>query len=552
LPIVRRQLERTVLQYSQLLKADQQAEFKDHLGKVTEKLAAVGQWQQRTAQGEMALELGWLDATGHAPQVVTAIRARLMQPNARFLVTESLMQRLGSRPVNNQRPVNEVILGRQIYGTATTTGSVQLDLVDDPDQAHVSIHMMGNTMGNSHTHQGPVTAYSGSYANVEARRSILANFGGLIEFAPYVAANLNSDFRGVNCIPLVEKFAYKQYQRDKNASEAIAARRAEQKLLNEFGRESDDAIRKAKDRLVQAQRKLNEQNDQSFPLPPLYVRTTDDYLLGYGLGTNTFGLSALNAPPESVSVPADVVVQVHESILENYLEPVLARQTFKNVELPQKLKEWFGDRVKTDLIAPSSEDIWGITLAPSRPVQFIFEDNRFGVAIAGSKFTRNDTRKNEQGAIEYPVRETIDEPMAIKVMFKMQRDQGQLKLERDGLATVEFTREGTKSVPKNAFRSFLQDVLNKNLREQEKPADSAAKNRIPANLIPAERLQDPTVAQNMELVVFRSEFGWVTAAWRYSSVSMSNSPNGVPAVRVLGPIDTPAIQDVVNGAAPAQ
>ncbi len=516
-PLVRRQLERVLLQYAQLLNTNPQAEFEKHLDKLQSNLASATDPNKRAAQGELALELGWLDATGHAPQLVAAVRARLAQPNLCFLVTESLAQRLASRPVNNHQPVNEIILGRQINGDATTNGQVQVDFVDDPDQAHFSIHMQGNSKGNSHTQQGPVTAYAGSYANIEARRSILANIGGLTEYAPYGAANLTSEFRGVNCIRLVEKVAFKQYQRDKNASEAIGARRMEQRMLNEFGNESTTAIRNAKDRMSQTRRDNQEQLGIA---PPMYIRTTNDYLLGFGLKSETFQISAPTAPPNSVTVPADIILQVHESMIDNYLEPVLARQTIKNVELADKLKKWFG-KVPEGMAQQSTDEIWGITLASTRPVQVIFDNNRFGIAIAGSKFTRDEHYTDRDGVKKIRVKETIDEPMQIKVMFRLQREQGQLSLTRDGRATVEFTREGTKTVPKNAFRSFLEDILNKSLDEQENNrsnsgAASAAPMKFPSNLIPAERLQDPTVAQNLELAVLRSEAGWITVAWGYA------------------------------------
>ena len=553
-PLVRRQLERSLLQYTQLLNANPQAEFVKHLEKLKSNLASTTDPNQRAAQGEFALELGWLDATGNAPQLVAAVRARHSQPNLRFLVTESLAQRLASRPVNNRQPVNEVILGRQIFGDATTNGQVQIDFVDDPDQAHFSIHMLGVSNGNSHTHQGPVTAYAGSYADVEARRSILANIGGLIEYAPYGAANLSSEFRGVNCIRLVEKVALKQYERDKNASEAIGARRMEQRVISEFGKESSTAIRNAKDRMAQARR---DSQSQLGLVPPMYIRTTNDYLLGFGLKAETFQISAPTAPPSSITVPADILLQIHESMLDNYLEPVLARQTIKNVELADKLKKWFGE-VPEGLAKQSTDEIWGITLAASRPVQFIFDNNRFGIAIAGSKFTRDEQYTDKDGVKKIRVKETIDEPMQIKVMFRMQRDQGQLSLVRDGRATVEFTEKGVQTVPKNAFRSFLEDILNKSLSEQENaksnPADAGAASqaagpapmKFPANLIPAERLQDPTVAQNLELAVLRSEAGWITAAWRYSPTSQSFSS------RMLGPVDLPAIQDFTPPPAPVQ
>lgn len=555
--IVRRQLECVFLQYSQWLQPDQRAEFGQHLARLKTSYDTISDPRQRAGQGECGLELGWLDATGHAPQLVAAIRARNMLPNAIFMVAESFVRQSGGRPVDNGRPVSENILGRQIYGFATTRGTVTLDFVADPDQAHVSIHMLGNTVSDSHTHQGPITAFSGSNADVEARRSILANAGGIIDFPPYVAANLSSEFRGVNCIRLVEKLAYKQYLKDKDASEAIAARRTETKLYNEFRTQTDDALRQGRERLAQM---FSENDSKVGFVPAISVRTTDDRLLGHALKTDTFQFSAPSDPPANISVPVDVVMQIHESMLDNYLEPLLARQTIKNVEFAKKFEEWFGTTPK-GLAEPASDEIWGITFNQSRPVQFIFDGNRFGIAISGSKFTRDEEIfDRESGVRKTRVKESIDEPMLIKIVFQLQRDQNELVLVRDGRATVEFTRPGTKTVPKNAFRSFLEDVLNKNLREQEKAGAQAAEAaqsaagrsdapgvRIPANLIPADRLKDPTVAKSLDLVVFKSEQGWITAGWRNAASGSSPGGGGQPA-RVLSGADTPAI---VESASPS-
>ena len=82
-------------------------------------------------------------------------------------------------------------------------------------------------------------------------------------------------------------------------------------------------------------------------------------------------------------------------MLDNYLEPLLARQTIRNTEFAQKFEEWFGTTPK-GLVEPSSDEIWGITFTQSRPVQFIFDGNRFGIAIAGSKFTRDEEFRDRE------------------------------------------------------------------------------------------------------------------------------------------------------------
>jgi hypothetical protein len=102
----------------------------------------------------------------------------------------------------------------------------------------------------------------------------------------------------------------------------------------------------------------------------------------------------------------------------------------------------------------------------------------------------------------------------------------------------------------------LEDVLNKSLREQDakQAADGGTGGpsnlKLPANLIPTDRLPDPTIPQNLELVVFRSEGGWVTAAWRHALPTAGTY--GSLGARVVGPVDVPAIVDFVAPPAPAQ
>ena len=525
-PLLKRQLEKVVLQYSQLIRADARTIFDRQVQTLRDLYPRLSDPAARQIQGDFATSLGWLDATGHAPQLVQEIRRQHMHANLRLYVTEAMAQRAAGRPVADGRPVSENILGRQIYGFANTNGQVLLDFVDDPLQGHVSIQLRGRVQTDGHTHEGPITAYTASHAEVEARRSVLFNAGGFNEYEPYAAAHLGSEFRGVNSIRLVERIAQQQYQRDRCSSEAIGAHRTEQRLIDQFRSETDAALADGRARWAQA---LEENRETIGRLPALCFRTTDDRLLGSGLKSDTFQISAPTEPPPSSFNPeTDLVLQVHESLLSNYIEPVIARQTVQNTELPAKVEEWFGRRIEG--LEANPDENWSITFASNRPVQFVFDNNLLGIAVVGSRFSRDGR--------------PVNEPMVIQVLFRLERGAEQLRLVREGRATVEFVRPGVKTVAKNAFRSFLEDVLNKNLREQAEPAEGqggGADLVLPRNLIPTEKLKDPALAERLELVLFRTEAGWLSAGWQLWPAPAPGHAAAVSAAMVSP--DTPAIAD---------
>ncbi len=523
-PLLQRQLSCVTFQYGQFINPNPKDLFERRVKSLQENIADINASDGRRIQGELALNLGWLDATGQAPELVWALRSRYMQPNLQFSLSSSFIQQIANRPPQCQtRPVDENILGRQIYGTAAVTNQVQLELVDDPNQAHISIHLTGNIQSNSYTRQGPITAYSNSHAMIEARRSVLANVGGIIEYAPYTAANLNSQFAGVDCIRIVEKIAYQQYLRDKGASEAIAARCAECRLQNEFAAQTDEIIQRGKDRMNEA---FTKNRQQLAKLPSMYIHTDRNQLDGVALKTDTFQLSAVDRPPAVFSSPPDVAVQVHESFIDNWIEPYLARQTVKNTEIADKIEAITGRRPENFQENPG--DNWSITFSATRPIQVVFEENRLSVLIIGNRFMRDDR--------------PVNEPMSIRINLRPVRENGIVRFERDGDVAVDFVSKGVKPANKTAFKSFLEDVLNKSLREHAQPNNdqgSAGANSEPLklydNLLPLDRFRDPRIPRDLQLTVFRAENGWLTAGWRYMPGSSTAAPGSLNTM----PVDTP-------------
>jgi hypothetical protein len=405
--------------------------------------------------------------------------------------------------------------------------------------------MLGQTAANNYTRQGPITAYTGSVADVEGRRSLLVSPAGLVDFAPYVAANLCSSFRGTDCLPIVDRLAYGQYEKQKRASEAVGAYLTEQKLMRQFSQQTGDAIARGRQTLGDARRRSLEFRRSlakfrrefvvagtetadvpaerrpsptevlpPFPIPEIWLQTDDTRLAVFGaiVGTNQL---AATSPPPHIMLASDVSLQLHESLVANFIAPALEGRTLYSNEFARKA-EAFLDEVPAGLQFQGDEgDIWSITFANARPVQFEFDNNRIRVTVSGRQFERGERYR---------------EAMLITLQYQIRWLDGKLKLVREGQAVVDFATPGQKNAREIAFKTFLQDQLNKSM--QGDPLEQAVD--LPDNLIPVDRfpnLQDPQRLRDLQLVELHSDQGWLTLGWNYAPAG----PNAA------GPVYTPMI-----------
>ncbi len=471
---------------------------------------------QRRAAAEVGAALGWMESAMQIPQWTTAIRAKHSLPNLEVSVSGVFLNRIASQDVNQVQRVNELILGRLIRGRAQVNGNVNVELVDDPNQLHASLRLFGMVNSDTYTRSGPITAYAGSNAQIEARRSIFANVGGFYASSVYGAANLGSYLKGVDSgLRLVQRIAQKQYLKDKQLAESISAARLENRMIPAFQIQTDDALDNGK---TQFQKLQQQQDDQAKMIPNLYLFSWQNRLHVVGQKTSLFDLAAPQRASAESFVNPDIQVKLHESMLSNYASPLLAGRTFTNEELAQRLSQLVGELPKAD----PNEESYQISFDTVRPIQFEFFDSTIGATITGRRF--------KQG------RNTIPAPLMIKIQYRVHRGvDGKLYLRRAGNVVVDYVEPEKKNAKTVAFKTFLEDRLNK-VTQDEKLMNI----QLPPNLIPVdevESLKDRPVLHQLSLVQLRVENGWLYAGWDHNP-----GPWVGPHV-----IDTPAILSDVPG-----
>ena len=485
------------------------AAVETHLDTLLEYFENLSDPSNRQAQAEVGKALGNLDASNQATQLISAIRKAHSLPNLEVSVSRELINQVGGRTVSDTQAVRENILGRLILGEALVEGDVSIDLIPDPNQAHISLLLMGNVESDTYTKQGRITAYATGSAAVEARRSIFVNTSGLFVTDAYTAANLESSFKGISSrCRLVQRIAQKQYQKDKALSEGISASRLEAKTLNQFLEQTNEVLAEGQDRIDEFQ--MKRAMNLAF-LPELFLTTTHDHFKITGIKSSPYDLAAPVAPQESADVPAGVSVRVNETALSNYGSQVLAGKAFWNYELAEKLETLLNIDM-TNLREGENGD-WQILFSDKRPVQFEFDNDRFSVVVTGLKFSQGQN--------------TINYGLKIRLRFKIVRKDGQLFFERDGKSEIEYLTE-EKDGKTVAFKTALERQLDK-----ANDDGTAPEIPLPENLIPVdgELLQDVPLAKQLKLVQLRAVKGWLYLGWNYVAEGETYT----------GPINTPAI-----------
>ncbi len=479
--------------------------------------------KDRTLAMVVGQQLRAFEGAGQIPELITLVKSKFGQPNAYVAVSEELANQFASLPVNQSQMVSETILGRLIKGVATTYGNVTVDFVDHPTQAHVSLRLRGMIDTDSYTREGPITAFSKSNAEVEARRSVLADLGGIQVFDSYVAASLNSRFCGTDCIRLVDRIAERQFLKDKDAFEKVGAYKSEERLKREFDKQTDDVLRDAQPQLAKARQKFakrlaDEQSKIQQDLmdaklqshagryrllePRFHVRTTNTHLQVVAFAADHDQLTAFSKPP-AVKSKAAITLQLHESFFSNVASYVFKGDTYQSVEIPQLVKTLAPN---ADPVELNEKDRFSITFDQSRPIQFRYNEGKFEIVVAASRFINNGQRYNT--------------PILIVQKFNIERTSNRVSFIGDGLPSVKFREPGRKDAAETGFRRLLETRIHEAI---EKSGQETPQIDLPPNLIPSElvaKMKDPSLVNGLQLAEFDVSEGWWTLGYNIDQATI--------------------------------
>ena len=474
----------------------------------------------RRSAAEIGVLTGWMESAGQAQDLVSAVRAQHSLPNMYLEFSNYLINEFARQDVNEDQKVEEQILGRLIRGKAKVIGVVSVDLTPDPYQVKASIDLTGSIASDTFTRSGKLTAFAGANGQFNVRRDLFANVGGLFACDIYGDMQLDSYFKCITSnLRLVQKIALKQYQKSKLQSEAISRERTKEKLFPQFEEQTDEALAGAFERFEEINQR---QTDAGKMMPQLYMFSTNDRVVTVGHHSTQNDLAAPNKPEFFSGVSSDVQLKLHESMISNYISPILADQRLTNVEIAAKVAELTGRPVEPK--SGDDDDNFTVFFSEARPIQIEFEDNQIAVTIIGDDFARAGKR--------------IKSGLVIRLAFKFVRVGDKIKIEPASNVSVDLKNPEQRNIGTVPFANFLEGRLTDVLAE--------AKDRdfeLPLNLIPTDELgeQVKSVADQLHLSQLRMQDGWLYVGWKYQ-------PKGS---YFSGMVDLPAISYPVLEVAPS-
>ena len=468
-----------------------------------------------------------------SPEFVASVRSDFGKPNLLIWASAETLDQLARRPVQQTRPIRDVILGAQVRGSADTVGQVSFSSLPAEDHIELAIHFEGEIVSRTVAHKKPVRVSSRGRTNFVAKKRVLISDDQFLAIPATVVAQTRTNIRSIQktggplAANLIERIAWKKVCKSKPCSEQIASRKAERKVgssLDEELLEKLVAGRNDYDRLIR------------LPLirrgahPEHLQMTSTDSLVRLQTRLATSGQLSSSSRGPATDLDNELTIQVHHSALDNYLPLVLAGLTIRQTaadqppeligDLPPWLKKLTLKEPETDDAgtADSAEDEvetqtdsqpdeqhsftpGHITLNADRPVSVTFDDQNVSIRIRAAEIQADDSPE----AKPYLNWDFI-------VTYRIERDGNGILLKRTGRIDVFPTGFDPRwdkklSGQQSGFRTTLANNLNERAEKGEGFPEEIALEAIRLPLFGGVEL-------TLVLEQLECDDGWLTVGWR--------------------------------------
>lgn len=287
---------------------------------------------------QAAQSLGALQVTGQATPLRQELFRGYSLPNLVVYSSGDFFAAGLNQEINRIRPINDVILGTSVHGTAHVVGETRTQMLTNPLQAGYSINLGAVANSNTVGYNGPVTIFSTGVTQLHGQKKIHFDdeIGGM---RPSPATASASTCTSINNIcarsRLVTRIAWKRAMASKGAAEAEASAKAADNLRTEMNQQA-----------VESTGNVNKNFEERYRVPLIirgeyprqFLTASSSKLMQVVISQLDQGqLGAPAAPPPAPS--GDIVAQIHESYVANYGRAMLAGQTFSALEMRQMMEQ---------------------------------------------------------------------------------------------------------------------------------------------------------------------------------------------------------------------
>jgi hypothetical protein len=305
--------------------------------------------------------------------------------NFEIEISDRLINSILPRNMTFNQPVQDRILGAQVFGNSRIHNQLSVELI--PDDQHLSFRMISNgrVLSRTRAHASGFVFNSLGNAMVNASKGIAIGPGGVQTLPADVVAEAQSRLINVrskvDSVPVVGWLArhvaeQKQQQKSEQANQIV-----EQKLRNEFGNRVDQEIQ---DRVEEGRQWLRQNiidpfNQLEVEPTVLGMRTTGNAaMIAYRLaGLDQNASNTVRPQP----LPGCLVgAQIHESAINNIINRIeINGETFTAPEFMQHISGLLG-RSDVALNAGEHEDV-KFQFASRDALRLDFDEDRVGITL---------------------------------------------------------------------------------------------------------------------------------------------------------------------------
>lgn len=234
--------------------------------------------------------------------------------------------RLG-RKVEEESPVDQVILNTHVRGTARTTASPAIKLLENPERASIQVVFTGVTNSRTVGRQGPAVIHSRSQTHFTATKQIVFTPGQGFEAQPTeVVADTRTITDDIQSTRdgwlgrLVIRRAWKKVAESKPLTTEIARRNAMTRIAAAFDRKIDELLvqwNRAAD--LRETLALLRNGDGS----PGYCCCSTKSYVQFALASSEVNGGPAASPPRLHEFDAPLQIWVHHSLVSARLKPAL-------------------------------------------------------------------------------------------------------------------------------------------------------------------------------------------------------------------------------------
>lgn len=465
-----RNLRDSVEQLIEAIRFRDKEKSKQALAKQLETLAAqireLGDNPSSADVATVSAVLGVLDSSGQAEELAVSLRETFGQPNLAVLVGQTMVDSVVHQEISEIMPVRECILGTRMVGTAELEGTLTAVLRPSEDAARIDISLNGQIVSNNLGFNGPVRLRTKGQGDVHVTQTMNIGQNGITFDRAITQATLATDITAIeHPLRLIRNIARRRALQQKAQADRIALGRMRRRLGDQFEQQTRDATSSANPNLLAKIRPVLKR--MSHEQPECQFSSTDQSILIDATFRRPDQLAAA-VPRPSIEETYEAAIQIHESVFDNAMTPVLAGRTFTEDKL-RELLDKLGRKLPGDGSDENGESdtSFEIDFSYRQPVVFEARDQTVRIGVRGTRFS--------QGGRE------IKESMEITGIYQPKpTDDGRTVLRRVGDVDVNFgnkrlrvSQAGIKRTIQKKFSVvFPTELLNRALLV---PEDSAIK-----------------------------------------------------------------------------